>query len=885
VLYASEPNLNQVLIIDPTHHNILKTLPVAAAGGMDLSPDGSEIVVGSDLVAALTFINTASQSITSVAPFSPAESGANYFGPTMTGGISTPVFLSGGDVLFDSGSLFRWSAATNKIAKCNGQTHNGGTLLSRTPDGSKVLVTTSQNEMDVYDAATDSMTSQSTTFAAFAGADPANPRFAAFDSNGFEILDVNLHQLATLPFSNVGASRPYGLKFSLDGTQLFVAQSGMFGGLYAYRTVDAVHYTMGAQAPLMSFDGDDEVTNDVDSEVPLAIDENNLIYGQGNRGIAIDDPLNYYSSPSPSQGRGFEFFKPDHGPVGVASQTAPYNPYQPTPGVYFNGPNLNQIAASGVTSGQGGFLTLTTPAIATAGPTSVEMVEPDNSFSFYPAAFTFGVQASAVEPAAGPPGGGISADIIAYGVGGGVSSATVTVGGIPAAVSSVTRVGGLLPNPLPLYDVQFIVPPGTAGTTVDVTLSVSGNSSTLSGAFTYEPEISNYSYPATALPNSILYDPHRQRVYILASTQIYVFSMTSRSFLPPIVPPTLHGLYSLTGFDLSVDGSTLVIANLSDQSLAIVNPDAPSSAKTVSFALGTYYPYGPYSIAATSKGTFFVGVGDTQITGAGGSIYELNPTTGVVQQRTNLGSAPLEVAGFRLMRSADATSVLLASPDITGGPIVLWTATTDTFASLTIGSGFVDDGAISPDGTTIAVPADYPGYGYFQFVLDSSFDTLNSVIAPEGLEGGFLYGQFLNQSGALLYIPVINGIDIYDVHNGTLRKRIGVKEPGNSNIYQASTMDSTGAYLFLMTLDGLDVIQDVPPLSVRSVSPLPNTVSAGTVITLRGSDFRPGATITIGGQTVPAIVTDNQTLTFVLPAPVSTLDFTVNDPSGSTYSY
>ena len=332
--------------------------------------------------------------------------------------------------------------------------------LHRTPDGSKVLITTSQNFLFIYDPATNSITAQNTVFAAFAGSDPINPRFAAFDSNGFEIFDTSLHTLGTLPFSNVGASRPYGLQFSLDGTQLFVAQSGLFGGLYAYRTVDAVHYTLGQQAPLMSFSGNDEVSNDVDSEVPLAIDENNLIYGQGNRGIAIDDPLNYYTTSSPATGRGFEFFTPNSGPVNTASFTQPYTPYSPTPGVYFDG-----VPALGVSSTSNGNLSITTPLINSAGPVNINMVEPDGSFSFYPAAFTFGIEATSLQPSAGPAAGGMTADVLAYGVGGGltgvnVTGVSVTVGGAAAKVVSVTRVGGEFPNPLPYYDVQFI---GTSG--------------------------------------------------------------------------------------------------------------------------------------------------------------------------------------------------------------------------------------------------------------------------------------------------------------------------------------------------------------------------------------------------------------------------------------
>jgi len=165
VLYACVPCLNQVLVIDPATHATLKTLAVPAAGQSDMSQDGSEIVVGSDTVAQLTFISTASQTITRVVPFTLAESNAkNSFTATLGDDVLNPVFLTGGDVLFlsgfldsdpyNEGPLYRWSTSTGAITNSKaGATALGAipTSLSRSSDGNKVLVTTSQNEMAVYD--------------------------------------------------------------------------------------------------------------------------------------------------------------------------------------------------------------------------------------------------------------------------------------------------------------------------------------------------------------------------------------------------------------------------------------------------------------------------------------------------------------------------------------------------------------------------------------------------------------------------------------------------------------------------------------------------------------------------------------------------------------
>jgi hypothetical protein len=895
VLYACVPSLDQVLIIDPSTHQTLKALPVPAAGQSDLSPDGSQIVVGSDSVAELTFISTASQTIMRVVPFTVAEANAGSpFSPSLSGPVFNPVFLAGGDVLFHTGSiqsdppnegpLYRWSASTGTITKSNAQltalAAGPPTSLSRTPDGSKVLVTTSQYEMAIYDATTDSISASNSAHAAIAGADPANPRFAAMDTNGFEILDTSLHQLGSLPFSTTTASMPYALKFSLDGTKLFVAQSGMFSGLYAYRTVNTVNYTMGTLAPLMYFEGNDEVSNDVGSENPLAIDETNLIYGQGNRGIAIDDPLNYFTSSTPVGEPGFAFFRPDHGPVGIPTTSQLYNSYAANTGFYFF-PGNNAEVPAGTFSGSNGYSFITTPPINTAGPASIEAVASDGSFGFFPAAFTYGVQATGIAPSVGPASGGITSYVTAYGVGGGTPSVTVIVGGVAAKVTGVQPVGGLFPNPLPYYDVAFTLPPGTAGSKADVTVTASGYSSTLTKAFTYEQQISNYPYPGGIVPNGLVYDAHRRYVYLLTHSQVDVFSLNSDSFLAPIIPPTLNGKMMLTGLDISIDGSLLAIANLSDQSVALVNPDNPLNApKLVPLAInlfGRSYPGGPYSVAATSKGTFFIGTSIPQISGATGSLYELNPGTGTIQQRSNVGDF-LNTAGFPLFRSADGTRILIA------GGLSLWNSAMDSFSYIGTPGNF-DDGAISGDGTTISYLNDVPGGGTYEFILDNSYNMLNNVVVPEGLGMGLLYGQFLNSSGALLYIPGSHGIDIYDAHKGTLQREIGVVESDIVNISQAATIDDTGTNLFLLTNSGLDVIEDTPPLSVRSASPVPNTASAGTVITLRGAGFEPGATVTIGGRTVPAIVTDARTLNFTLPSIVSDFSFTVSNPDGSSYTY
>lgn len=74
-------------------------------------------------------------------------------------------------------------------------------------------------------------------------------------------------------------------------------------------------------------------------------------------------------------------------------------------------------------------------------------------------------------------------------------------------------------------------------------------------------------------------------------------------------------------------------------------------------------------------------------------------------------------------------------------------------------------------------------------------------------------------------------------------------------------------------------------LSLASV--IPATGSTGTQVTLRGSGFVSGSTVTFGTSQVPATYVDQNTLTAIIPALSTTgpVRITVTNPGGSTYSY
>jgi hypothetical protein len=66
-----------------------------------------------------------------------------------------------------------------------------------------------------------------------------------------------------------------------------------------------------------------------------------------------------------------------------------------------------------------------------------------------------------------------------------ILSAQVTIGGQSATVTQLTTASATFPYPFPLEAVLFNVPPGTSGTTENVTVTTAGGSATAANSFHY----------------------------------------------------------------------------------------------------------------------------------------------------------------------------------------------------------------------------------------------------------------------------------------------------------------------------------------------------------------------------------------------------------------
>ena len=155
-----------------------------------------------------------------------------------------------------------------------------------------------------------------------------------------------------------------------------------------------------------------------------------------------------------------------------------------------------------------------------------------------------------------------------------------------------------------------------------------------------------------------------------------------------------------------------------------------------------------------------------------------------------------------------------------------------------------------------------------------------------------LPGEKMNASGSLLYTPVprgfgavqSNGVEITDTNLGLGVGQILLSE----QLTLAQSMmdfDETGNRLFLITNKGLTIIElPNPPLSIGYLSPTTGSTSGGTVVTIRGSGFSAGATVTVGGREAGATFVDSSTLQITTPSgSAGGARVSIQNPEGISY--
>jgi hypothetical protein len=256
---------------------------------------------------------------------------------------------------------------------------------------------------------------------------------------------------------------------------------------------------------------------------------------------------------------------------------------------------------------------------------------------------------------------------------------------------------------------------------------------------------------------------------------------------------------------------------------------------------------------------------------------------------------------------ADATGnqIFLAYNSSTGGPVGLWSAAAPNQFTTSLAKESVIDLAAASDGTMFAsrtsANTEIRGANLTVAVIPSTpeLEQIPARVLVPGLalhpSGALLYQPFLTGPAPAVpsTIGVQGGIDILDAHTGLLRLRIFLPEPlatlsTDIDALHGSflAIDENGQRIFALTTSGVTVVQlATVPLSIGTISPISAPASGGTILTIRGSGFQSGATVTISGKPIPATFKDMNTLTVVAPAATpGPQQIAVTNSNGDSYT-
>jgi hypothetical protein len=899
-------------------------ITVPGASSADLSPDGATLWVGTVTQQAVA-IDTASLRVAS-------RYTIQSLSPVPNSSFDRPeeiLALANGNCLMrlrqSSGVQALpalWNPATNSLTNLSSAVPHGLGAMARTADHAKVIVAANDSSgvLTIFDSNGAVLLGPHTLgngAIPLVAASPDGSRFAvAFVANGASqllLLSGSLNQL--------GAPVPVNarsLTFSRDGKFLYASQNS---GVPAISVFDGQSLQQLGQVPDASIQG-------VPSEIEDA-DETQLLFGIANRGVSFIDACGTatpgcasQSGTLPSSVPSFAaapVAQPSEGPaVGGTSTSLAGQNFEPTAQVKFGA----QLAGSATVAGTTQIQASSPPSVASGG-VNLTAYFPSGWLALTPDAFSYGPQLLDILPNAGTPSGGDTVQIYGYGFGSDASKITISIGGSNAAIQKVENVTSIAPSlgldttyPFSLQRITLQTPAGSPGK-ADLLITSPAGSLTVPKAFQYLQSVQLYQNPG--LYKFVLYDQKRQFIYLTATDHVDVFDLHAVSFKPGglslycasrMLPGPCPNA-GLRGMALTPDGSQLVVADFGSQNVYLLNPDAPGAVTLVHVAgVPGFAASGPARVAATSTQTVFVGLsGEGGSSGACASCLsqlDLTASPPTIQpapqpEVTTVVGAPL------LQANAAGDRVFLSFATPTGGPVGTWNAASPNHFTTSASKESATDLAVGADGSMFATVA---GGAAEIRGLDL---TLQSTLASPELERipgrVAVPGLTLHPTGALIYQPFLTGpappespnstpapglrggVDILDSHSGRLRSRIFLPEPLAMRSTDIDALhggflavDENGQRIFALTTSGLTVIQLANvPLGIGTVSPAVGAAAGGTALTLRGSGFQTGTTVTIGGKAASVTFKDINTLTVVTPSVnPGPQQIAVTNPDGET---
>lgn len=816
--FMSDPGSNQIFVFDATARQLVGSIIVPGAYGMDETPDGSVLYAGTQ-IGDVYAIDPATMAVTQ-------RYLSSQIGPTgfqayavqvMANGELALLGGQGGDPLIDGYSSFAfWNPVTNSLqtGRQIGKCARTGYIFAFVATGDRSLLVlenqnpsgTTASELCTIDPVTGQTNSVSITGLPVT----PTPDGKSILVLGFgiaaqiEVFDAQtLAQTATLPVGDF-PSGTY-IVISPDSSTVYLAPE--LGGI-----VSAFSLSTGAQVGWIP----DLYTEPIGTWIG-AIDNTGLLAGVNVEGVGFLDAAAMQTGPV---GRPFlnGYVTPNTGPAsGGTSVNTYFSPSTNLAAVYF-GQNL----ATAITSNSS-QLDATTPA-GSGGPVDVVALMTDGGAEILPQAFSYGPTILEVTPNASTAEGSGTGWIFGYGFGSDSSNQIpqglqVTVGGQAVQITAFNPSGYSYGTAsTPVQSLSFTIPPGTAGTASNISVTTPSGTATLQSGMQYLPAVQEFSLTGTTLAQGI-HDSYRDLYYFTDTNKIQVFSKTQGKWLSPISIPAPNGAAQrLWGIALSPDGTELAVADISAGVIYELNPSNPASVSTFPVSVTALGTVEPVAVAISDKGMIYYAT-MSGVDGAHG-FFKLNMSTGAITDYgiTSPGlysdGRPLDVF-LHAAISADNSKVFFNQD----------------------GAVFTVD--IASDHLTFGAADPSCCYGDYDLTLSSGQATLEATSYLYDAELNaesylvlsdqdatyieYVYGTQLSPDGMLLFQPSTNGIDVFDGQLGVLLSRIALPVSLSQN-YDALVGDGQDNVLLAITgnngsgiaIVDLSSLPDPPPLANKA---------------------------------------------------------------------
>lgn len=441
------------------------------------------------------------------------------------------------------------------------------------------------------------------------------------------------------------------------------------------------------------------------------------------------------------------------------------------------------------------------------GPVDLTVEFSDGATATLPEAFSYAPTILAVVPNGATAEGGQTGTIVGYGFGNSISGIQISIGGESATVTGVNDDpyedwNNTLINPFPTNAVRFTIPPGAAGSKVDVDVTTSSGTTTAKAAFNYTA--ASTSYPLAGDLQSGIFDASRNLYYFADQSKIQVLSTVSGQWQAPITLPAVSGNSQLMAISESPDGSKLAVSDFGGQAIYVLNPGNPSAAQRFPMSLdndGFSSKFQPSGLAVTNSGMVYFAA---ECLGCQFAplFHELNTAQGTIVDVGTVKSGGGDADQFdRVLLSPDGSRVYLG----------YWWYDTSTNVGYTAPFAYLDDDftnlAISGDGETLE--------------LDTQFtdEFLNVENDSAYLDWELWYAtgvtpSKLNHDGSILFQPLTDGIDLLARNTGRLLYRIQIPQTP-APVYDPLVVAEGTNKLLVITTAGVSLV-DLSSLQIPS---------------------------------------------------------------------